>query len=496
MPKLTIGMPTFDDYDGVYFSLNALRLYHPEVLDDVEFLVVDNNPKGSLSKVIREFVQRIGGAYAAFDKWSSTSVGKNLVFELASAPYVLCIDSHVLLAPGSVARLIEFFEQNEDCRDLLQGPLLLDKFNISTHFRPEWRGHMWGVWDTDERGADPDGRPFEIPMQGTGLMACRKDAWLGFSDLFRGFGGQAGYIHEKYRKAGRRTLCLPFLRWMHRFYTPGTVRYPVKVVDKFRNYVVGFRELNLDLDPVTEHFDSVIKESVMDEIIAMVDDEMDLSPSVVCLMHTHGRVPKQAACLEEAVESFHRQTYRKKKLVIINDCPGQLIKYTHPDVMVVNLSQELAPDKCYNLAADIIKADIVCVWEDTHISLPGRLAQAVRELGAQEFWQPLSSWIIDESGLLFSDRKEQYPLLGAFSHQVLDNVGGFRDCADMQLDLRRRILTSVVGTVDPVEREDCQTIIREAGPSSSEECIFMLTPRWTVDYSEMVANARETAKQA
>src|SRR5262245_25026838 len=31
--KLTVGMATYDDYDGVYFSLQALRLYHPEILD-------------------------------------------------------------------------------------------------------------------------------------------------------------------------------------------------------------------------------------------------------------------------------------------------------------------------------------------------------------------------------------------------------------------------------------------------------------------------------
>ena len=34
--KLCIGMATYDDYDGVYFSVQAIRLYHPEVLDQLE----------------------------------------------------------------------------------------------------------------------------------------------------------------------------------------------------------------------------------------------------------------------------------------------------------------------------------------------------------------------------------------------------------------------------------------------------------------------------
>src|ERR1035438_4880981 len=43
---LTIGMATFDDFDGCYFTIHSIRLYHPEILDDVEFLIVDNNPAG------------------------------------------------------------------------------------------------------------------------------------------------------------------------------------------------------------------------------------------------------------------------------------------------------------------------------------------------------------------------------------------------------------------------------------------------------------------
>ena len=36
---LTIGMPTYKDFDGVYFTIQALRMYHD--LNNVELLVVD-----------------------------------------------------------------------------------------------------------------------------------------------------------------------------------------------------------------------------------------------------------------------------------------------------------------------------------------------------------------------------------------------------------------------------------------------------------------------
>ena len=86
------------------------------------------------------------------------------------------------------------------------------------------------------------------------LFSCRKDAWLSFNPRFRGFGGEEGYIHEKFRRAGRRCLCLPALRWMHRFSRPGGVPYRLTVEDKLRNYLIGHAELGMDIAPVLRHF--------------------------------------------------------------------------------------------------------------------------------------------------------------------------------------------------------------------------------------------------
>ena len=44
MVTLTIGVPTYDDFDGLFFTLQALRAYQD--LDDTEVLVVDNSKEG------------------------------------------------------------------------------------------------------------------------------------------------------------------------------------------------------------------------------------------------------------------------------------------------------------------------------------------------------------------------------------------------------------------------------------------------------------------
>jgi len=133
---------------------------------------------------------------------------------------------------------------------------------------------MWGQWGNDARGNDLKSEPFEIQAQGMGLFSARKDSWLGFNPLFREFGGEEGYIHEKYRKHGKKTLCLPFLRWLHRFERPNGTNYPNNLVSRFRNYYIGFKELGLDMTPLLEHF----KEVATVENILKIENELSNVP--------------------------------------------------------------------------------------------------------------------------------------------------------------------------------------------------------------------------
>ena len=128
---------------------------------------------------------------------------------------------------------------------------------------------MRGTWQTDKRGINKDNPPFDIPSQGCGLMVCRKDAWVGFNPAFRGFGGEEGYIHEKFRQAGGRTVCFPFVRWNHRFGRPNGIKYPLNYDDRIRNYYLGFQELNqLDEIPaMVQHFSDLIGLERVEKVI-------------------------------------------------------------------------------------------------------------------------------------------------------------------------------------------------------------------------------------
>ncbi len=258
---LTIGMATYDDYDGVYFTVQSLRLYHPEVMDKVHFLIVDNHPGGAVGEALQKLESSIPNyRYLPFDEFNGTAT-RDLFFREAQTEYVMSIDSHVLLTAGSLHKLFHFLDSHPDSLDLFQGPMIYDDLraeNYGSSFRPEWGGGMYGVWYADQEAKSASNDPFEIQMHGLGLFVCRKEAWLGFNSRFRGFGGEEGYIHEKFRLAGRKTICLPFMRWLHRFGRPNGTFYANTYEDRIRNYYLAFNEIGWDTAPIDYHFTEML----------------------------------------------------------------------------------------------------------------------------------------------------------------------------------------------------------------------------------------------
>jgi hypothetical protein len=287
-PKLTIGMSTYDDYDGVYFTVQAIRLFHPEITDQSEILVIDNHPDGPCAADLKALEKWVAGyRYVPFDRFQGTAA-RNAVFQEARGEYVLCIDCHVLFAAGAIRKLIDYFDAHPDCADLLQGPLVYDDLRAySSHMEPVWSHGMYGVWTSDARAASPEAPPFEIALQGLGAFACRKQVWPGFHPNLRGFGGEEGYIHEKFRRAGGRTLCLPFLRWVHRFARPRGVPYPNTWEDRIRNYMIVAQELGRDPTPALQHFRAHLGAAAADRIIAAVQPQFpnpfDFFDAIYCI---------------------------------------------------------------------------------------------------------------------------------------------------------------------------------------------------------------------
>ncbi len=272
MKKLTVGMATYDDHDGVYFTIQALRMYFPICMtDEVEFIVIDNNPKGKHGEPNKKLIKWVGpnAKYIPYTHRTTTAV-RNEIFRNATGQYTISLDCHVMLMPGALDALLKYYADNPDCKDIVQGPLMYDGLlGCLTHFKPIWGKHMYGRWGTNTAGLD-SGEAFDIPMQGLGVFSCETKNWRGFNNLFKGFGGEEGYIHEKFRQMGGRSVCIPDFKWVHRFARPEGVKYPLVLSDRVWNYFIGWMELQGPDGEMVNKIEEVFSKSMNGKKVAEI----------------------------------------------------------------------------------------------------------------------------------------------------------------------------------------------------------------------------------
>lgn len=116
---------------------------------------------------------------------------------------------------------------------------------------------------------------------------------------------------------------------------------------------------------------------------------------VSCLCPTFNRVPDSTHLVEEAIESFLKQDYKDKELIIINDNPAQSLQCDAPDVVIINLTRRFhSLGEKYNALVGLASGKLLAPWEDDDISLPWRLSTSVRALAVTgaSYYNPRRYW--------------------------------------------------------------------------------------------------------
>lgn len=294
-PTLTIGLATYDDFDGAYFTVTSLLTHHREAMQRCEIVVLDNHPEGLESEPLQDLAREYSAPpvrYLPYTDVRSTAV-RDVIFSHARTPWVMVVDSHVLLESGAVDALLAYIDANPDSPNLIQGPLVRANGTIAaTQMDPGFGGAMYGIWGTDDRIKDPDCEPFEIPSHGLALFAMNTDHWPGLNQRFTGFGGEEGYVHEKVRQAGGVTLCLPKLRWHHRFARPKGIPYPMNFTDRVNNYIAGWTEIGWDVSEVHRAFSELLGDTAYAGIRAEVERRQHhpADATIVCIASDDDRV--------------------------------------------------------------------------------------------------------------------------------------------------------------------------------------------------------------
>lgn len=317
--NFTVGMAMYtqpgDDMEParLRFTVQGL-LQHPEV---AEILVVDNNPYDP--SPIKDFCEKCPRTrYLPFAGVRGTAAPRNHIFRCATKSHVVVIDPHVILYPGCLRAVAEFYgARSPRCGDLVHGPMMNEGGTVhSTHMNDQWRAGMWGTWGRAWRTPDknlifscihedgentayyvivnpePDLRPrlltvdevakyklpddlpyqghedvltalgcheppgpFPIPDHGMGFFASPRDKWLPFHEHASGFGGEEMTTGVRYRRDGRTVWCVPGAKWWHDFGRPfHNPPYPMFAYHRIRNYVLEFQRNKMDPDEIRQHF--------------------------------------------------------------------------------------------------------------------------------------------------------------------------------------------------------------------------------------------------
>lgn len=276
-PILTIGMAVYEGFGDLALTISNLILNHRDAMHDIDILVVDNCPKSKDGEDTRNLLTNEvpHGHYCAFGPYCGTYV-KEQVVRAAQTEYVMVMDPHVTLASGSLKKLVSFLRQTGDSNDLFHGPLLsIGGGTHATHMNPAFSNTNFGRWGTYQPAKHPgmlNPDIYEVPLHGMGLFLVRRDAWLGFHPAMHHFGSEEGYLHEKYRLHGRKVWSLPFLGWYHVFRNKSRkILYKMPTEHKYRNMLIGWREVSLPMDYVESCWKHVLKDEVRKPIMDNVD---------------------------------------------------------------------------------------------------------------------------------------------------------------------------------------------------------------------------------
>ena len=273
-PLLTIGMATYDDPQGVWWTLSSLRLHHLGPVEQrVELLVIDDHPREN--KDLVNACANAGARLVRHSKNLGPAHAKNSIWEHATGTHVLMLDCHVLLGRDSVKYIIDSIQQDKIGKDMWVGPLVNERGAIiATELLPQLRGDFFGTWHV---AADRPNEVREIIAHGSAYALMQRSCWPGFSQHFRGFAGEEIYIHDQVRRRGGRVLYHPQLSWSHRFCRFAPVPYTLTLNDKARNYLIAAHESGWNIDQFRRYF---TRRLPADQMAAVERDVLSIYPDI------------------------------------------------------------------------------------------------------------------------------------------------------------------------------------------------------------------------
>jgi glycosyltransferase involved in cell wall biosynthesis len=232
-----------------------------------------------------------------------------------------------------------------------------------------------------------------------------------------------------------------------------------------------------------------------------------MTNGVSCLCLTYGR----PQLLEEAIESFLRQTWQgPKELIVLNDHPEQTLRCDSPNVEVFNINRRLKTlGEKRNLSVALAKYENLFVWDDDDIYLPWRIEETMKKLPKDQFFKCPNAWVMNNGKI---DKDPGYNLFHggtAFTRWLFEKVKGYammNGGEDADLEGRFQHITDTKGEYWPHTRLPSSRLYyiyrwshgsyHTTGHSSLDEIKpkvqpgeINLLPKWHLPYDDLALEA-------
>ena len=169
-------------------------------------------------------------------------------------------------------------------------------------------------------------------------------------------------------------------------------------------------------------------------------------PSISCLCPTFNRAPTYLHLLEEAVEAWRRCAMLypgESELVILNDCPQQVLACQLPGVRIYNTQQRYPTlGQKRNALCELARYEVLAPWDDDDISLPYRLNDSNRALQdalgvGRGYVKPGGYWYLNGDSLHHDHGIGVGHNCSLFTFEAWEDVGGYPSVSgneDLQID--------------------------------------------------------------
>ena len=246
MSKLSIVIATRNELPCLWFTLQGLKLQGVD-LKQIEVMVMDNEdiPKPIKHDQVIPTQKMLKESNLPNVTWLGCSTVKSPYFprnegaKNASAPWLLFLDSHVLLCEGFLRHILELIESNALSETTLTHfPVSFGGNTLFGHYELRLAGDFWGGW-TRLRQAEVV-MPYRIAATGIWAFLVNRDFYLntleGFNPNFVGYGGGEPYLDLKTWMLGGEVWLDPRVHGMH---YSGPRGYAPQWADRVRNFALA-----------------------------------------------------------------------------------------------------------------------------------------------------------------------------------------------------------------------------------------------------------------